>query len=139
MNPAEFILCFLMELERLVPGQGTRHMISTTDEGKLEIRIGSGDWYRVSDGVTDDPDPYGRLRRSSGPGALGRPPQAAKGAQVTVSRKGFQGRDQLGHRSHASGKRAPGFAARIKENLDKQCARLEKEICGHRQERRVDN
>ena len=57
MSPTEYILRFLMELERLVPGKGTRHMISTTDDGQLEIRIGSGDWYRVSDGVIDDPDP----------------------------------------------------------------------------------
>jgi hypothetical protein len=32
-------------------------MISTPPSGQLEIRIGSGDWYRVSDGVIDDPDP----------------------------------------------------------------------------------
>lgn len=57
MNTTDYILRFLLELERLVPGKGTRHMISTTDDGRLEIRIGSGDWYRVSDGVIDDPDP----------------------------------------------------------------------------------
>lgn len=57
MNPAEYVLRFLMELERLLPGKGTRHMISTTPDGQLEIRIGSGDWYRISDGVLVDPDP----------------------------------------------------------------------------------
>jgi len=50
---------------------------------------------------------------------------------VTVSRKELQRRDKQDHRSHTSGKRAAGFAARIKENLYKQCARLEKELCGH--------
>jgi len=56
-NPVEYILRFLLELERLAPGEGPRHMISTTEDRKLEIPIGSGDWYRVSDGVIDDPDP----------------------------------------------------------------------------------
>ena len=50
---------------------------------------------------------------------------------MTVSRKELQRRDKQDHRSHTSGKRAAGFAARIKENLYKQCARLEKELCGH--------
>lgn len=57
MSPIEYILRFLLELERLVPGKGTRHMISTTPDGRVEIRIGSGDWYRISDGIIDDPDP----------------------------------------------------------------------------------
>jgi hypothetical protein len=57
MNPAEYMRRFLLELERLVPNRGTRHMISTTADGQLEIRIGSGDWYRISDGAIDDPDP----------------------------------------------------------------------------------
>lgn len=43
MNPAEYILRLMMELERLVPGKGTRHMISATGDGKLETRIGSGE------------------------------------------------------------------------------------------------
>jgi hypothetical protein len=63
MNPAEYMLHFLMELERLMPGRGTRHMISTTTNGQLEIRIGSGDRYRVSDGVIDDPDPVRAARK----------------------------------------------------------------------------
>lgn len=50
MNPTEYIARFL-------PGNGTRHMISTTPDGQLEIRIGSGDWYRISAGRIDDPDP----------------------------------------------------------------------------------
>lgn len=53
----EYVTRFLMELERLVPNCGTRHMISTTKEGKIEIRIGAGDWYRISDGAIDNPDP----------------------------------------------------------------------------------
>jgi hypothetical protein len=57
MNPVEYILRFLMQLERLVPGRGTRHMISTTPDGQLEIRIGCGDSYQISEAVIDDPDP----------------------------------------------------------------------------------
>jgi len=57
MNPTGYILDFLMELGGSCRERGTRHMISTTGDGRnLEIRIGSGDWYRVSDGVIDDPD-----------------------------------------------------------------------------------
>ena len=48
---------------------------------------------------------------------------------MTISRKELQRRDKQGHRSHASGNRASRFAARIKENLDKQFARFEKELC----------
>lgn len=57
MKHSEYILRFLLELERLVAGHGTRHMFSTTADGRLEIRIGSGDWYQVSDGVIEEDDP----------------------------------------------------------------------------------
>ena len=36
-------------LERLVDNRGTRHMLSTSRDGKLEIRIGTGDWYTIAD------------------------------------------------------------------------------------------
>ena len=45
-----YLMKFFTEFERLVPNQGTRHMISTAEDGKLEIRIGAGDWYRISKG-----------------------------------------------------------------------------------------
>ncbi len=48
---AEYLIRFFAELERLVPDHGTRHMISTTEDGWLEIRIGAGDWYRISKGA----------------------------------------------------------------------------------------
>jgi hypothetical protein len=48
---ARYLTELFAELERLVPSQGTRHMISTTEEGRFEIRIGAGDWYRVSKGA----------------------------------------------------------------------------------------
>jgi hypothetical protein len=38
MNPNEYLLKFFAELERLVDGHGTRHAISTTRTGQLEIR-----------------------------------------------------------------------------------------------------
>jgi len=44
---AEYLMKFVEELEQLVPNRGTRHMISTTEDGKIEIRIGAGDWYRI--------------------------------------------------------------------------------------------
>jgi hypothetical protein len=59
---AEYLVKFLLELERLVPNRGTRHMISTTEDGKLEIRIGAGDWYRISEGTIDNPDPIEAAR-----------------------------------------------------------------------------
>jgi hypothetical protein len=62
LDVVEFLTKFLMELERLVPNRGNRHMISTTENGKLEIRIGAGDWYRISDGVIDDADPIAAAR-----------------------------------------------------------------------------
>lgn len=40
---AEYLMKFFAELERLVPNLGTRHRISTAEEGRLEIRIGAGD------------------------------------------------------------------------------------------------
>jgi hypothetical protein len=58
----EYLVKFLLELERLVPNRGTRHMISTTEDGKLEIRIGAGDWYRISEGAIDNPDPIAAAR-----------------------------------------------------------------------------
>ena len=56
IDVAEYLMKFFAELERLLPNLGTRHMISTAD-GRLEIRIGAGDWYRISKGVIDNPDP----------------------------------------------------------------------------------
>jgi hypothetical protein len=37
-------------------------MISTTDEGRLEIRIGAGDWYRISKGEINHADPIEAAR-----------------------------------------------------------------------------
>jgi hypothetical protein len=48
MNPNDDLLMFLAELERLVDGHGTRHAISTTRSGALEVRFGAGDWYRAA-------------------------------------------------------------------------------------------
>ena len=56
MNPNEYLEKFFAELERLVDGHDTRHAISTTRTGQLEIRLGAGDWYwatRVE--LNDDP------------------------------------------------------------------------------------
>ena len=56
MNPNDYLLQFFAELDRLVNGHGTRHTISTTATGELEIRLGAGDWYwamRVD--LADDP------------------------------------------------------------------------------------
>ncbi len=56
MNPNDYLLQFFAELHRLVDGHGTRHTISTTASGELEIRLGAGDWYwaaRVD--LDDDP------------------------------------------------------------------------------------
>jgi hypothetical protein len=58
----EYLAKFFAELERLVPNHGTRHMISTTKDGKLEMRIGAGDWYRISDGTIEDPNPITAAR-----------------------------------------------------------------------------
>ena len=45
MNLNEYLQKFLAELERLVDGHGTRHTISTTETGQLEVRLGAGEWY----------------------------------------------------------------------------------------------
>jgi hypothetical protein len=39
-----------------VDGLGTRHTISTTGTGMLEVRLGAGDWYWATK-VTFDDDP----------------------------------------------------------------------------------
>ncbi len=48
MNPNEYLLRFFAELERLVDGDGTRHTVSTTRSGALEVRLGAGDWHRAA-------------------------------------------------------------------------------------------
>ena len=53
---------FFAELERLVPNQDTPHMISTTEDGRLEIRVGVGDWYRISKGAINHADPIKAAR-----------------------------------------------------------------------------
>ncbi len=56
MNPNEYLLEFFTELERLVDGHDTRHAISTTRTGQLEIRLGAGDWYWATQvELNDDP------------------------------------------------------------------------------------
>jgi hypothetical protein len=56
MNPNEYLLKFFAELERLVDGHDTRHSISTTRTGLLEIRLGAGDWYWATQvELNDDP------------------------------------------------------------------------------------
>lgn len=47
MNVNEYLISFFSELERLVDGHGTKHAISMRD-GRLEVRLGAGDWYRVA-------------------------------------------------------------------------------------------
>lgn len=47
---------------------------------------------------------------------------------MSVTRDGKQIERGKNHRSHVSGKRSGRFAAKIKENLDKQCERLEREL-----------
>ena len=54
MNPNEYLLKFIAELERLVDGHGTRHAISTTSMGQLEVRLGAGDWYWATQVSLDD-------------------------------------------------------------------------------------
>jgi hypothetical protein len=56
MNPNEYLLKFFTELERLVDGHGTRHAISMTRTGQLEVRLGAGDWFWATQ-VTLDDDP----------------------------------------------------------------------------------
>ena len=48
MNPNEYLLKFFAEFERLIDGHGTRHNLSTTRAGELEVCIGAGDWYRAA-------------------------------------------------------------------------------------------
>jgi hypothetical protein len=56
MNPNEYLLKFFAELERRVDGHDTRHAISTTRTGLLEIRLGAGDWYWATQvELNDDP------------------------------------------------------------------------------------
>ena len=54
MNPNDYLTKFFVELERLVKGHGTRHAISTTRSGEIEIRLGNGDWYRATKIKLDD-------------------------------------------------------------------------------------
>ena len=54
MSPNEYLTKFLTELERLIDGHGTRHTISTTVSGEVEIRLGNGDWYRPTKIKLDD-------------------------------------------------------------------------------------
>ena len=62
IDVAEYLMKFFAEPERLVPNLGTRHMISTAEDRRLEIRIGAGDSYRISKGVIDNPDPIEAAR-----------------------------------------------------------------------------
>lgn len=54
MNPNDYLKQFFAELERLVDGHGTRHAVSMTSTGELEIRLGNGDWYRSTRIALDD-------------------------------------------------------------------------------------
>jgi hypothetical protein len=54
MNLNEYLPNFFAALERLVDGHGTRHAISTTKEGRIEVRLGAGDWYWATQVVLDD-------------------------------------------------------------------------------------
>jgi hypothetical protein len=45
MNLNQYLTKFLAELEHLADGHGTRHAISTTHTGQLEVRLGADDWY----------------------------------------------------------------------------------------------
>jgi hypothetical protein len=62
IDVAEYLMKFFDELERLIPNRGTRHMISTMEDGRIEIRIGAGDWYRISEGEIDHADPIEAAR-----------------------------------------------------------------------------
>jgi len=62
MSITEWLETYFAELERLVDNRGTRHMLSTSRDGKLEIRIGVGDWYAIADARLDrDPIQSARL------------------------------------------------------------------------------
>jgi hypothetical protein len=54
VNANEYLLKFFAELESLVDGHGTRHAISTTGEGQLEVRLGAGEWYWAAQLVLDE-------------------------------------------------------------------------------------
>ena len=56
LNPNDYLLKFFTELERLVDGHDRRHAISTTATGRLEVRLGAGDWYWATQ-ITLDDDP----------------------------------------------------------------------------------
>lgn len=56
-DTTDYLTRLFAELERIVDGGGTRHMISTSKNGALEIRLGGGDWYRISEGEIDNDDP----------------------------------------------------------------------------------
>ena len=53
MNPNEYLLKFFAEPGRLVDGHNTRHAISTTRTGQLEVRLGAGDWYWATQAALD--------------------------------------------------------------------------------------
>jgi hypothetical protein len=61
MNPNEYLLKFFAELQRVVDDHGTRHTVSTTRTGALEVRLGAGDWYRATQIVLDE-DPIKAAR-----------------------------------------------------------------------------
>jgi hypothetical protein len=44
----------LQEPLKLAALQGTRHAISTTSTGQLEVRLGAGDWYSATQIPLDD-------------------------------------------------------------------------------------
>jgi hypothetical protein len=54
VNPNEYLQKFFAELEGLVDGYGTRHTISTSRTGQLEVRLGAGDWYWAAQVTPDD-------------------------------------------------------------------------------------
>jgi len=48
MSITEWLEAYFAEHEHLIDNRGTRHMLSTSRDGKLEIRIGMGDWYAIA-------------------------------------------------------------------------------------------
>jgi hypothetical protein len=54
MSSTEYLQEFCAELELMMDGHGTRHAISTTRAGQLEIRLGAGDWYWAAQVALDD-------------------------------------------------------------------------------------
>lgn len=46
-----WVQAFLIEIERILPDGGTRHMSSTTRREEREIRIGYSDWYQIVEEV----------------------------------------------------------------------------------------